>query len=157
MEPFVPGIGHASSPPQIAGSEDGCRRSPRDKLAGNEEAFGKVGMDLIKFMKDGDDGTAILVPSMNNSQKILSCALVNCREWLVKQYQRGVLDQQSRKQHALKLTSRKRAHGPIPDILYANGLKGLGNTPSLSRSYSPQGATLMPEADRNGIPDTDRK
>ena len=80
---------------------------------------------LIEIVQRGNDGAPFAMPAADNVEEILDRLGVNRTERLVKQDDGRVLQEQAREQHALELSTRKRAHATLAEVLQAERVECL--------------------------------
>src|SRR5271155_939191 len=66
----VEGLAHVARLVEIFGGQDRQRRTPRDRLARQQQRFGKVRLDQIDVVQSGEYGALFAVPAPHQVQKI---------------------------------------------------------------------------------------
>ena len=94
-------------------------RAPGNGLPGHQEGVGKILSYLVVVMQHGDNRSSFAMPSHHHPQKVGRGPGVDCREGLIQQNDRTVLQQHAGKQDPLKLPRRQGGNRPSAEVIEA--------------------------------------
>lgn len=113
--------------------------------------------DKFDIVNDGQDGTTFGLPAANQRHEIADGALVDGIERLVEEDQIGVLQDDARKQGALKLAAGQRIERTSGEIFQADGFQRPAEGFAIFRAMPAEQAAAGPKAEPDQIRDAGRE
>src|SRR6478672_13446194 len=152
-----PRLGELACLSEVLDGQNLLGRSPGHDLAGDKECFREMRAYLIEIVQRGNDGAALAMPAADQAQQILDRLGVDGAKRLVEQDDSRVLQEQPREEDALELSTRKRAHATLAEVLQAERVERLQNRQSAGAVEPAPGSDLAPKTHGNSVEHSDRE